>query len=427
MSTPWRYFDAPMPVAVDLHPECDAGGWHVAIEGFVPDDVTNVVVWDGPAWDSATEFWVAGDWWADVVGDLMGMQHTAGRQEIDGYHEASEVTMTLDNSSGRYTQFQSVGGVVSADQFFPGRRIAVWCDVLDDHPQHGAGVYAQPRFYGRIEEWDENLVTPEGFPPHIAVRAVDGFVQLNTALDATEWKMGAEADLPNRRLSTMLDLAGWPTTERRRLDAGTLTLRSLVSVNSILEEMHHTADSDGGVVYIDTDGSFMYRDRDWRLGRDDQVNSWNFDDNCGDYSWEFSSGDPVVNTADVVNLVHMENVDRLKVDAQDVASLAKYGKHPFSKDGMLWRHQADAATLAQHILTQRADLYWRFTQLDLYPSESNDLLRLVTSLRIGDTMNVSRTMRPGQQLNLVCLVEGWTMNLLPGGFPTFNVYLSKSR
>jgi hypothetical protein len=427
---PWRFFDAPMPDPFDIHDDCDTDGWRMAVEGFAPPGTTGIVLWDGPAWDSTTNFWSSGDYWADVAGDLMGIEHEAGRNDVDGRMEASVLRFTLDNRSGRYTQFVLSGGVPTTAQFFPGRRIALWHDRIDEPPDpRPRQLYAFPRFYGVIETWEENLGTPEGFPPVINGLAVDGFARLNERTDAVEWVMGDEGDNPFRRIDSLLNLAGWPTSERRRLDQGNVTLIKKASTSPILEVMHHTADSDGGVVYIDTDGSFMYRDRRWVYGRDDQMGTPTFDDICSSSdALDFWTGDPLIDETDVVNVVVMENENTVKVLRDNAASLGKYGRHAWlGGDGMLWRTFAEGVALADFILMRRADLYWRFTELQLYPTDENGLWEVVDDMRIGDEVIVRRTIRPGQQLVATCIIQGFKVEMTVGGVWRWTLHLMKGQ
>lgn len=412
--TPARPADVAPPVA-NVVEECDTKGLHVLIESPFGDPV-GVVVWDGPAWDSATEFWAQGEFWADVAGDVQGITITAGRQDPDSLMLAAEVVFSLDNRTGRYSQFVTDGaGNLVSTGFLPGRRVVVYVEYL--------GV-RYPRFVGKVESWEENLETVEGTPPKITVTAVDGFEELNRGRGSVEWRLGGEGDGPGPRINNLLDVGRW--TGARRLAMGDVNLRSITSTNPVLEEIHHTAVSDGGVAVIDTDGAFLYQDRRRINGRADQPHVPTFADDCAPGTYDFSAGDPVVDVDDIVNIVVSANVDGVQVFHQDEASMAKYGAHGLALDGLLWTYYAQGFALAQWIVSHRADLYYRYTTLALYPNESNGLLAVALDLRIGDRIVLERTMVDGSLLRSSLIVDGFAMSrLAQGPYWTWALYVSK--
>lgn len=410
-----RPADVVPPEATALE-DCDTKGLHVLIESPFGDPV-GVVVWDGPAWDSLTEMWAAGALWTDVAGDVMGMQITAGRRDPDALMDAAEARFTLDNRTGRYSQFViDSGGNLDPTGFLPGRAAWIYVD-LD-------GV-TFPRFVGVVESWEEQLETVDGDAPRVEVTAVDGFAALNSRRDSVEWRMGGEGDGPGPRISNLLDVARWPTG-LRYLPIGDVNLRSITSTNPVLEEIHHTAQSDGGVAVIDTDGKFHYQTRHRVNGRPDQPAVPTFSDRCEPGTVDFSAGDPIVDVSDLINVALFENVDAVEVFHQDEASLAKFGYHPLALDGMLWTYYAQGFDLAAWIVSQRSDLYYRYSSLTLYPSETNDLLEVALDLRIGDRVLLERTMVSGDVLESPLVVDGFVMSrVAQGPYWTLVLYVSK--
>jgi hypothetical protein len=94
---------------------------------------------------------------------------------------------------------------------------------------------------------------------------------------------------------------------------------------------------------------------------------------------------------------------------------------------MLWRTTAEGEALADSILARRADLYWRFTRLELYPTEANDLWRVVQDIRIGDELIIRRTIRPGEQLVATCVIQGFEVDATMGGTWRWTLYLQKGQ
>lgn len=423
MATKARALDRDMPVTIDLHPDCEAFGWHVAVEAPFAS-LPNTVVWDGPAWDAATRFWDQGSSWVDLVGDVRGWSMEIGRRTIDGHMLAATVEIDLDNSSGRYTQFEvdSSGDLIQSF-FLPGRGLAIWREL-------GGVIY--PRFFGRVEIWEENLETAEGEGPMVKISGVDGFEKLNTGLDSLSYVMGREADLPINRISNLLDFASFPATARR-LAVGDVLLRSLPTSNPILEELHHTADADGGVCFIDVDGTFWYRDRTHAtVGRStiDQAAVPVFSDRCTPGTYDFSAGDPLVDLDGVVNVVRLTNVDGTTVRLEDAASLAKYGLRALpgnTTDGMLWTWPGEGNYLAQFILDLRADLYYRYDVLTIYGRLDNGLLPVLLNTRVGDRIEIERTFTDGDVIRTPLIVEGMALNVVASDPSTrFDLFVSKA-
>lgn len=414
----------PFPI-VDVHPDCDTYGLHLAAEAAF-DVLTGLVVWDGPAWDDPVNTWGGAATWVDVAGDVEGFQLTAGRHDPSlGDMEAALLTVTLDNRSGRYSQFHTApDGSIEPTFFLPGRQVVLWYEVDDAAMPDGRAVV--PRFWGRIERWDENLVTVDGDPPTIEVTAVDGFALLRASIDGLEYRLGGEGDVPLSRISNLLDIGQWAAP--RRLDRGDVTLASRLSVNPILEELHAVARSDGGVCFVDTEGTFRYLDRYYLGGRLDQEAPLPFSDDCSPGTFTFSAGDPLVDTFDVVNSVVLQNQDGVVARAEDAASLAKYGRRqlPRSSDRQWWRTVAEGEALGQWYVANRADLYWRYDEIALVAKYGEPSFRFFADVRIGDEIVVTRTMVDGGLLTTRMVVEGFEWRAVArGAYAEARVFVSK--
>lgn len=418
MSTLARPLDYRPPVGIDIHPACDKQGVHIVVEGYFPDVADpNIAIWDSAEWDGVT----TDDAWAqdsnifyDVTGDCSGIQMKAGRTDQDTNMEAAVFTFELANMLGVYSQIDEFGRLRS---FMPGRRVFFYVEYNDV-------IY--PRFVGVVDVWEENLTGADGSTATVRVECVDYFVRFNTELDATGWFMGSQGQYVAERLSFMLSLFSFPYSSH--MAQGEVRLRALSSVNTVLEEMHHNAQSDGGVVFIDTDGAFMYLDRYRYLGRQDQPASYIFGDICSPEVIPLHDGDLTTDDTEIVNAISFENVDEIVVTRRDQDSINLLGGvHTMSINGMLWSSAYEAEALAEWIIANRKDAYFRIEELTLWPDRDPPVLYpICMDLRVGDKMRVIRTLPTGFRLDFDLIVEGFTIDKQPDGLWQFRYSLSQA-
>lgn len=409
--------DAFLPVGIDIHPNCDKQGVRIVVEGFFPDvSDPNIAIWDTAVWDGdgLDNTWSQDhNIFYDVTGDCSGFSLRAGREDQDSNMEASVFTFELANLLGVYSQIDDEGHLRS---FMPGRRVYFYVEYN--------GV-TYPRFVGVVDVWEENLMGANGETPTIRVECVDYFIKFNTELDATGWIMGSQGQYISERLSFMTSLFNFPGA--LHMNPGTVPLRALSSVNTVLEEMHHNAQADGGVCFIDTDGSFMYLDRNRYGGRADQPASYIFGDICNPEVIPLHDGDLTTDDTEIVNVVQFENVDELTLTVRDQDSVNLLGEHILSIGGMLWSNIEDGLSLANWIIYHRKNVYFRIEELTMWPDRDPPfLMPIMLDMRVGDKMRVIRTLPTGFRLDFNLIVEGFTIDKQPDGLWQFRYSLSQA-
>lgn len=370
-----RVLDQPIPAVSGSHPpltwpaDLTIAIEQVAVESYSWDDM--VTLWDDPEndylWDHSPN--LLSDF-VDATCDVQGLTLDIGTPDPQGKFEAGQLTLTLKNESGEWSQYDSFGRLVN----YPiGRRLCVWAEL------DGEDWWL---FSGYITAWRE-LVTSQ-----VEVEAFDAFTRLNAQIG--KWTPGSAGQRPRDRLEAICALISY--TAPRRFDLGDVTLRSVETERSVLEEMQQIALSDGGALVVDADGTLLYRNRAWPTGRTDQTAIPAFSSNeCGaghHLVWE-----AVLTTDDeaMVNLAVLANTAEppLTVSARNEDSISLYGELTLPEQHLedQWTTTAEGQALADFIVQRRGDAYLRLESFQLYLHDpQQDLWRAGIDLRIGDIL-----------------------------------------
>jgi hypothetical protein len=249
------------------------------------DDEDPDVVWDAPGdvywWDAAA----SGGSFIDAVCDFVAIETEAGNPDELGLFESARATVTLDNRSGAYTNYDQSGRLV---YYAPGRRLLLMSTLESQWWW---------MFDGRITAWEDNA---DGT---VTITAHDRFTAL--AQEIGTYTPGVSGEKPRERIAAIVASAGAPGPSR--MDPGDVTLTRQETDRSPLEEIEVVALSDAGQVYIDADGALVYRDRLWPRGRADQGYIPVFSDNvCGAQSivWDLDLASDDEHLATVVILTN---------------------------------------------------------------------------------------------------------------------------
>jgi len=384
-----RVADLPFP-HIDEPEDCDTGGLHVVVNIFfnVVDDL-----WDSAKWDQNE--WTNAEVWMDIAGDVRGVVVERLNEDANEYLSSAHLSLQLDNSSGKYSQFDDQGNQAT---FAVGGFIAVWLDQ-------------EWKFYGRITRWEENY----GSGPHpearmkmsnVEVEAYDSFFLLNQGIDGLTYPIGNEGDTTGQRLVYLASLAGF----RRglKLDRSITIHRSQQSTNPVLETMQKTAQSDGGMLFIDNDGQLMFLNQSSTIGgRSDQPDPIpTLSDACEEGSWDFWEGDPVTDDTLIRNDVILTNLDGIQVRASDQLSIDRRARRLYDPDGQTWTNQTDAQKVAYTILALRSNAYFHVDPIVFYGD--------APLLRIGDVIRYKRELSNGTKVDADLLVIGESWDYAPG-------------
>lgn len=369
-----RVADAPFPTLAPhpIPPGAPVAGWpaglRIALErlptpAYTWDDEDLDVTWDDTTptrtWDAA----FIGGGYTDAVCDFRTLSITAGQPDDQGLFGAGELTLTLDNSHGAWSQYSEDGRLV---YWAPGRRVAVWAH-LDGQDWWLANQY--------VTDWVEN-------GDAVTVEAADGFSLLARDV-APDWVAGTAGQRARARISAIAAFAHLPDPVVG--DQGDVALTVAPSDDSPLDAIRRVALSDGGMVAVDADGRVMYRDRNWPAGRNDQGDTLDvFSDNICTVPAVVWDATFAASDAHLATRVELTNVAGL-VAVADAGDL--YGRryplaHP---DPDLWTTQAEGNTLAGVLLTQRSTPRIAVEEFTLHLLDpGQDLWRTAIDRRLGD-------------------------------------------
>jgi hypothetical protein len=389
--------DQPYPVAFDFHPECDTLGLHVAIT-VLSDQVPGIDVWDTALWDDPASTWTDSLVWVDIAGDVQGLVVENNGNELNGQPEATHLTMQLKNSTGRYNQFDNAGNL---SDFVLGSFIAVW---LDD------GIENSWKFFGRITRWEED----HGQGPDAHLRAAVASVEveaytaeflLSQSIDGLTYHLGPILyDTPGR-IAYLALLAGF--NRGFKLEPAGLLHDTAFSTNPVYESIQVTAESAGGIVFIDNDGSLTYLGPNQILvGRTDQPKPIPvYSDGCQPDTRTFSDGDPITDDTDIRNVIRLTNLQDQVVSARNQQSVDLFGQRILALDQQTWYYDFQAQPIADGLLARFANIYFRVDEMTLY-GESPDL-------RIGDVVRYIRTLTNGTRVDVNLRITGTSWSYSP--------------
>ena len=240
---------SPLPVLPQII--CEAG--------LVPDTPgqggTTLFLGIGPGLDTATLG--TSITWTDISQWVLGFTITRPSTRLQGplwNYQAGTVSITLDNSDGRFDPDNLAGpyvtsGATNLVPMVPVRLRAVFASV------------AYPLYSGFADGWLPAQVTYEGGYAELTVGATDAFkVLAGITLPATAVE-GIGADT-GARVKDILTRAGWYTSaERNVISTGNSLMQGTTLGDTALNLMQIATDSEIGQLYCNGAGAVVFRAR----------------------------------------------------------------------------------------------------------------------------------------------------------------------
>lgn len=211
--------------------------------------------------------------WVEVTDDVIGLTYRGGFDD-----EASDVspgtsTITVENYSGVYDPTVAESPVSLAGAYPSPTRYPSTGDYPLPAPLAGptdaaevdVGKPVRVRFtwagtsYTAFTHYVDAISFDAGFEPTVTFSCVDGLEALGR-VELGEIPPSFAGDLPGVRLGRILDLAGWPTSQRSLVD-GVLTLAETTYGGYALPLAQEVADTESGRIFINPDGDFTFYSR----------------------------------------------------------------------------------------------------------------------------------------------------------------------
>lgn len=400
------------PVALHpLDPGSPVAGWPwrpvFALErqtaaAYAWDDPDPAVVWDDPAagyvWDapqSALEL-------LDVTCDWQAFDVEFGPPDEQGLYPAAVASLSLDNRSGRYAQYDASGRLT---YWAPGRRLAVWARNLAD----GTDWWIADL---HVESWTDVGDTVE-------IVAGDGAALLARDIGG-DWTPGVAGQHTLARIQAIAAQVFY--TGPIAGDPGDVALTATVTDAAPFDECQIAAFSDGGVFTGDADGTLRYRDRTWTAGRPDQTVTRLFTDNVCDDAAALVVWDAEVTTADDALATNVRLVNTAGLVAVASGPALNGRRYPFTHpEPDRWTTQAEGDTLAAALYAARSTPVVAIAGFGLHLLDPHqDLWRAAIDLRLGDRFRFTHAY-PTEQgypgvFDLLSIVSGVHHQLTPDGW-----------
>lgn len=377
-----------------------------------PDEVA---AWDDPqtVWDGTTTEWAEEAGWVDVTCDSRGFVIDRGRQTVWDDLMSASIELELDNSSGRY----SVYGSLSWPRIRPGlgcRVMAIW----------EGQIY--PLFVGDIGEYLEGQ-TPGDYK--VVLKGNDQFSMLAAPI-GVEYNPGVPRERCGDRINRLLNMAGFEGA--RKVATGDATMTNYLSTRTLLDEIKLTAESDGGVAFIDNDGTFMFmgQERVYGRPRGPMTPLPSFSDDCSGANLPYAAIEPILADHEFGNVIVVSNVSQgtdspTAAKAVDDDSVNLNGPFKWSPPQLVLCNAEYVQPLADFQLSRRATAFYRINSFECYPIHDDRLWPALLSMRIADSMIVQRTPPESNTIIAPMICDGmriestpnmmkWTLRCSPG-------------
>jgi hypothetical protein len=167
-----------------------------------------------------------------------------------------------------------------------------------------------------------------------------------------------------------------------------------------LESLQITAESAGGIVFIDNDGQLIFLNQaSTEAGRSDQpIPIPIISDACSPITWDFWEGDPITDDSLIRNDLVFTNVDSVSTEVKDQLSIDRRSRRLLSRPDQTWQNKADATAIASRLLNLRSNAYFHVDPIVFYGN--------APILRIGDVIRYIRTLSNGTRVDANLLVIG---------------------
>lgn len=211
------------------------------------------------------------------------------------------------------------------------------------------------------------------------------------------------------RVSTVLDLIGWPTTERT-ISTGNSTLQSASFSGSVLDHLQAVNQTEQGRLFISKDGKIVFQARHSTLSG---ASSATFNDTAVGVRFSdlvFSYDDTLIR-----NSVIAQRNGGGQITVQDSTSVSNYYERTYEASSLLHNNDNQTRDWASFIVNRYKDPKLRVSELLVEPERNpNSFYPAIMPLEIGSVVTVNRTPQNiGSVISTRVTVEGISELVLP--------------
>lgn len=330
--------------------------------------------------------------WVDITDLVRGFSVTRGRSRVLDETQSGKATVTVDNSSGDFSPWNTAGAHTGLVNVLTQIRIQA---------VHNSNTYGL--FHGYVTSWP-NTWPANGHDAVAQLECVDAF----HILAMVEEELTETAELSGARIGNLLDVAGWPAAWRT-LDTGKKTVRAISGeFNSVLGEIRRVTLVEDGLFYIDGSGEAIFKDGHTRI-EDDSIQATFSDDGAGLY---YSEVRVDYDDSQLWNEATVTMVGGTAQFADDATSVAQYGPRSLHLSETLHAGNGEANALAEWLVSEFGTPRARIPEILVIPEKDPaNLWPAALGLDFWDKVNVERTQITGDDFDEDCYVEGVTHNV----------------
>lgn len=340
-------------VEIGVGDERDAEGvvalWQLDANNDNVPDIAGFVEsrWQAPTGgdDAATSHWVGDQpFFVDVSCHAREVSTFSGRERANENWEVGTATIVLDNADG-WADYPRTADPNQLLTMRPGRQVRVGVELL-----YGSTVGIVYLWGGYVDGMEPGFDSEDG--EFVTLECIDGKGEAGRSF-VGELAAGVGAgETVSARIGRVLNAVAW-FTNRRSIQAASVTLKATAFNAQAVDLMNLAADSAGGAVFGDVNGNVAFRGRDWQAVSSAQPPDGTIG-NFGDpgeacaVNWEQSFNREDISTKVVIgrpNTVPMTKVDQ--------AAFRLYGEETFERTDLETNLDSDLAILRDRILDVR--------------------------------------------------------------------------
>lgn len=348
-------------------------------------------------WDDGGSIWNTAKWgpdivWTDISAYIQRIStHRAFNRET-GQATVGTMSVELRNDDGRFTPANLTGpyvaaGVSQVRARVPIRLRATWSSTTYN------------LFRGRAATWEDTY--PGVGSDCVAILEVEDLFADLGAIKLAETASAGAGDYAGARIRRVLNAAGWVGDVE--LDVGVTTMQATVLGDSVANLARLTADSDGGLVFVDGAGAVVYQDYNRPFTGTRSVNAQiTLPTDIG-----FDQLIPANDAVAVRNKVRYTRVGGTVQTSSDSTSIALLGELTEERTDLICETDAQALQLADLKVLLTKDPEYRVASLRVTPARSPTLAwPLVLAAKFRDRHPVTWTHPGGFSVTRECHVSG---------------------
>lgn len=330
-------------------------------------------VWGTGTWNSAK--WSGRDVvWTDVTQYVRRIDTNRENNRDTGSYPAGTATVVLSNADARFTPGNTSspyasGGVSKIVPKVPIRIRATWSGTT-------YGI-----FYGRVNSWQDEY-PGMGEDCVTTVTCSDTSADL-AAIDLAAIVAAGAGEAAGQRIQRILSAAGWPWDTDIGVGAIS-TMQATTLGGNALGTAQLTADSDGGVLFVDGNGALVYQDSNYAVTNSRAISAQvTFGSGVGEV--KFSSPQLTYDDTLIYNTIRYTRTGGAEQTITDPDSVALYGTRTKERSDLICQTDAQAASLANLELFNGRNPEYRVASLVVQGSVSPAAYwPLLLGARFGD-------------------------------------------